>query len=83
MSLVPDEITETVPRRLSLLQDLEYATANMRHWEAARQKQFDTVEKANKEIAHADKCLGIATSKMNETLTRLGFLNAPDAEAGA
>lgn len=79
MSLVPDEITETPESDLSLLQDLKSATSNMHYWADARRQYADTLDKAQREVAHADERLAVHAEKMNTTLVKLGFLNAPEA----
>lgn len=82
MSLVPDETTtedETPANDLSLLMDLKSATSNMHYWADARRQYADTLELAQRQVAQADECIAANTRKMNATLVKLGFLNAPEA----
>lgn len=81
MSLTPDETPET--NALSVYEALKSATSNMHYWQQVRQQDVEASEKAARSIDTADKYIAENAEKMNEALTKLGFLNAPDAEAGA
>lgn len=78
MSLTPDETPET--NTLSLYEALSNATSNMHYWQKARRQYTDSLAKAQRDVGHADEAIAEYAQKMNEALTKLGFLNAPDAE---
>ena len=81
MSLAPDEVPET--NTLSLYEELKSATSNMHYWMKALQQAVETARKAEIDISTAEAYIAAHTQKMNEALTKLGFLNAPDAEVAA